>query len=60
MKDADRLAWVTEYDRLSADYAVCELIKQYGNRNKVINPKIQSVLELHDQYTKVDQQLPLA
>lgn len=60
IKNPERVAWVAEYEQTSADYAVCALIKQYGNHNTSLDPKIQAVLDLHDKYTKVGQALPLA
>ena len=47
-------AWLAEYERRSADYAVCRLIAQFGK--KFTGPAI----EYHDRMTKADRHLPLA
>ena len=55
--EADReamAAWLAEYEKKSADYAVCRLIAQIGK--KFTSPAI----EYHDRMTKADRHLPLA
>lgn len=47
-------AWLAEYEKRSADYAVCRLIAQFGK--KFTGPAI----EYHDRMTKADRHLPLA
>ena len=47
-------AWLAEYEKKSADYAVCRLIAQIGK--KFTSPAI----EYHDRMTKADRHLPLA
>lgn len=50
--------WDEKYQVTSSRYAVCRLLKQIGNPE--IRPEIESVLSIHDQLCRTNQDLPLA
>jgi hypothetical protein len=50
--------WEAQYQSFSASWATCELISQIGN--VMIHPDVQSIVNLHDDATRVGSKLPLA
>lgn len=61
LDDANRLAhaqWQAEYEQKQAGFATCRYVETLGR--KEIHPEVQTVLALHDRFTRCDQDLPLA
>ena len=50
--------WRQLYEQNSKNFATCRLIKIIGN--PAIHPSVQPIIELHDQFTLVGTDLPLA
>jgi hypothetical protein len=50
--------WERRYEQASRSYAVCRLVIQLGPQQ--IHPDIAPILTLHDRWTGVDEQRPLA
>ena len=50
--------WNQEYMKLSADFATCEYIREYGRR--FTTEPIAELLKVHDHFTKANINLPLA
>jgi hypothetical protein len=50
--------WETEYKEASAEWATCEFVRQIGST--MVHPEVQSIIQLHDEATKVGSNLPLA
>lgn len=50
--------WEAKYKSCSAEWATCELIRQVGQ--PIIHAEVQSVLRLHDEFTRAESKLPLA
>jgi hypothetical protein len=50
--------WERHYEQASRSYAVCRLIKEFGPRE--VHPDIAPILTVHDRFTCVEDQRPLA
>lgn len=50
--------WEAEYSEASAEWATCEFVRQIGST--MVHPDLQSIIQLHDEATKVGLNLPLA
>jgi hypothetical protein len=50
--------WQAEYEQKQAGYATCRFVETLGR--KEIHPKVQTLLTLHDRFTRCDSPLPLA
>jgi hypothetical protein len=50
--------WERHYDQTSRSYAVCQLVKQFGPHE--VHPNVAPILTLHDRFTSVEDQRPLA
>ena len=50
--------WEADYQRASAQYAVCKLIKQIGSQ--AVHPDVAPILALHDRFTSPASNLALA
>lgn len=50
--------WETEYTKAATTHATCKLIGQFGNRE--FHPALRELVEVHDQATRADSNLPLA
>jgi len=50
--------WLADYDAKAANFATCHLLEIVGNRD--VAPELQSVIEGHDSYCRVESGLPLA
>lgn len=50
--------WEAEYQRATANFAVCRLVAQYGRGR--VHPDVEPVLTLHDRYCGVQSNLALA
>jgi hypothetical protein len=50
--------WEAEYNETSAERATCEFVRQIGSAT--VHPEVQSIIQLHDEATKVGLNLPLA
>jgi hypothetical protein len=50
--------WNQEYTKLSADFATCQYIGEYGKR--FATEVVAELLRVHDQLTKANMNLPLA
>jgi hypothetical protein len=56
--EEDFRIWETTYNKDSANWATCAFVSQIGN--STIHPEVQSVIQLHDDTTRVGSDLPLA
>ena len=50
--------WEAKYNEASAEWATCEFVRQIGST--MVHPEVQSIIQLHDEATKVGSNLPLA
>jgi hypothetical protein len=50
--------WRREYERVSSDYATCQLLGQYGRQ--VADGHVAEMISLHDSMTRATSDLPLA
>ena len=50
--------WESNYESVAGDYRVCRLIGQSGP--EAMPAPVARIIELHDQWTRCDQDLPLA
>jgi len=50
--------WEARYERSSADWATCALVRQLGC--STIHPEVQPILKLHDEPTRAESGSPLA
>jgi len=50
--------WLADYDQKATGFATCHLLEVVGNRDAA--PELQSVIEGHDSYCRVETNLPLA
>lgn len=53
----DRQHWVAEYERLSANFASCSYLRNWGNGE--VDPVVERVRELHDRLSQAERTLPL-
>ncbi len=51
-------AWLAEYERRQSGYATCRFVGTLGNQS--IHSEIEPVIEMHDDFTRAHQDLPLA
>jgi len=51
-------AWEARYEKACRDYATCELIATQGSQQ--VDPRIQTILKVHDETTCADSKLDLA
>lgn len=51
-------AWEAEYKEVCADWATCAFVRQIGSAT--VHPEAQTVIQLHDEATRVGSNLPLA
>jgi len=58
-EQADRFAaWLAEYEQKQSGYAACRYLGTVGA--DTVHPEVASVIELHDEYCRAHQELPLA
>jgi len=50
--------WEAEYTEASANRATCAFVSQIGS--STVHPEVQSIIQLHDEATRVGSDLPLA
>jgi hypothetical protein len=53
-----RKAWVTEYDLKALGFSSCHYIEEIGSQN--IDPTALAVQKIHDEYCRVNSDLPIA
>jgi hypothetical protein len=53
-----RAEWVKEYEQMSAGWAACRFLKEYGTAP--VHDTARSVQELHDRLCRAEENLPLA
>ena len=54
----ERSEWLRAYDDKSTEYASCRFEKELGDG--AVNPEVQVVQRLHDQYSRAESDLPIA
>ena len=54
----ERSEWLGAYDDTSTAYASCRFEKEIGDGP--VNPQVQAVQRLHDQYSRAESDLPIA
>ncbi len=50
--------WEAEYNKASANWATCAFVRQIGSAT--VHPEVQSIIQLHDEATRIGSDLPLA
>ena len=50
--------WETQYQSFAAGWATCEFIRQIGN--PAVHPEVQTIVQFHDEATRVEAKLKLA